>query len=191
VLNFIRIFILKFKGIKISYKSSLSNYTQINKSDDSRIYISTNVQIRKNVEIRVEKNSELFLDENVKLDNGVRIVVTNSSKVYIGLNTKIGYSSILNCGANLNIGKNCLISGFVYIQCSEHGFKKNINIIDQQHSHKEINISEDVWIGAHSTILMGVNLKKGTIIGANSLVNKDTEKNSINVGIPAKKIKER
>jgi len=35
----------------------------------------------------------------------------------------------------------------------------------------------------------GITLKAKTIIGANAVVTKNTEPNSINVGVPAKKIK--
>jgi acetyltransferase-like isoleucine patch superfamily enzyme len=37
----------------------------------------------------------------------------------------------------------------------------------------------------------GVTIKKGSIIGANAVVTKDTDLYSINVGVPSKKISER
>lgn len=53
----------------------------------------------------------------------------------------------------------------------------------------KISIGDGCWIGANSTILGGVNIGKGTIIGAGSLVNKDCEPNSLYAGVPAKLIK--
>lgn len=44
-------------------------------------------------------------------------------------------------------------------------------------------------VGANVTILPGVTLKEGSVIGANSLVAKDTEPWTIYVGSPAKAIK--
>ena len=52
-------------------------------------------------------------------------------------------------------------------------------------------IEEDVWIGADVRILSGVKIGRGSVIGASSLVLKDIEPYSINVGVPAKKIKSR
>ena len=49
-------------------------------------------------------------------------------------------------------------------------------------------IEEDVIIYANSVICGDIVLKKGTIIGANSVVLKDTEENGIYIGNPAKKI---
>ena len=61
-------------------------------------------------------------------------------------------------------------------------------IMNQGFDHKPIIIEHDVWIGAHSIILPGVKLGKGCVIGANSVVTRDTEEYSINVGSPAKLI---
>ena len=58
-------------------------------------------------------------------------------------------------------------------------------------SSKKTTIEDDVWIGLRAVILPGVKISKGTIIGACSLVNKDTEPYGIYAGIPAKLIKRR
>lgn len=51
-----------------------------------------------------------------------------------------------------------------------------------------IEIEDNVFVGANSTILYGVHIGKNVIVGANSLVNHDLEANSVYAGIPAKKI---
>ena len=40
-------------------------------------------------------------------------------------------------------------------------------------NEKEVVIEDDVWIGFNSTILKGVTIGKGAIIGANCLITKD------------------
>ena len=54
---------------------------------------------------------------------------------------------------------------------------------------KEIEISDDVWIGFNSTILKGVKIGKGAIIGANSFITKNVEEFTMVIGNPAKEIK--
>lgn len=49
-----------------------------------------------------------------------------------------------------------------------------------------IVIGNGVWIGANTTVLMGVTIGSGTVIGAGSLIISDLEPNSIYVGRPAK-----
>ncbi|HVA26972.1 MAG TPA: acyltransferase [Candidatus Baltobacteraceae bacterium] len=56
---------------------------------------------------------------------------------------------------------------------------------------KPIRIEDDVWIGAGAVILPGVVVRRGSVIGANAVVTRDTEEYSVNVGIPAKKIRSR
>ena len=48
-----------------------------------------------------------------------------------------------------------------------------------------------MWIGANSIVLKGVKMSNGTVLGANSLLNKDTEEYEIWAGSPAKKINSR
>ncbi len=53
-----------------------------------------------------------------------------------------------------------------------------------------MEIGDDVWIGANSTILPGVKIPNGVVIGAGSVVvNKKVGSYSIYCGNPAQKIK--
>lgn len=52
-----------------------------------------------------------------------------------------------------------------------------------------VQINNGAWIGARSTILPGVTVGSGAIIGAGSLVNRDVPPNTIAAGVPAKVIR--
>ena len=52
-------------------------------------------------------------------------------------------------------------------------------------------IGNDVWIGQNAVILLGVHIKDGAIIGANSVVGSDVEPYTIVAGNPAKPIRKR
>ena len=54
-----------------------------------------------------------------------------------------------------------------------------------------ILLEDDIWIGASSTVLDGVRIGKGAIIGAATLVHKRIRPYTINVGVPAQLIKKR
>lgn len=49
-------------------------------------------------------------------------------------------------------------------------------------------IEDDCWTGANVAINKGVHLGKGSIVGANAVVTRDTEPYSINVGVPARAV---
>jgi acetyltransferase-like isoleucine patch superfamily enzyme len=55
---------------------------------------------------------------------------------------------------------------------------------------KAVTIGNDVWIGFNSAVMRGVNIGNGAIIGAGSMVTKDVQPWTVNVGNPLKCIRE-
>lgn len=55
----------------------------------------------------------------------------------------------------------------------------------------DIIIENDVWIGAKSTIMSGVKIHNGSVVGAGSVVTKDVSPYAIVVGNPARIVKYR
>ena len=154
----------------------------------ARLVIHRNVYLRNDVEIRAHQTSKITISENVKIDRGVRLLSTNSANMFIGSKSAVGLYSVFNGGDDITIGESCLISGFVYIQTSMHKHSKGQFIKEQGFIHSPITLGDDVWLGAHSTIMPGCNLEHGTIVGSNAVVTKSTNLNEIIAGVPAKKI---
>jgi virginiamycin A acetyltransferase len=102
----------------------------------------------------------------------------------------------------VSIGKFCSVAFGVLIQEYNHDYSRaasyfmNKNIFggsmkDDLVSKGPIIIGNDVWIGAKASILSGVNIGTGAIIGANSVITKDVPPYAIMAGNPAKLIKYR
>tara|TARA_B110001450_G_scaffold256739_1_gene288433 strand:+ start:3303 stop:3851 length:549 start_codon:yes stop_codon:yes gene_type:complete len=151
-------------------------------------FLGKNVFFDKNVDfIRFNKN--LNVSDNVVFKSGAKISCCNANaKISIGANTTIGYNAFIFSSKSIEIGKDCMVSSFVYIVDSSHGIKKNINMNSQDEIADNISIGDDVWIGQGSTILPGVKIGNGSIVGAGSLVNKSIGENKIYAGNPAKEI---
>ena len=84
-----------------------------------------------------------------------------------------------------------------YTRLTNHSFLYSLKSFElTPHKHyspfeKECIIGNDVWIGCNSTILRGVTVGDGAVIGANSLVTKNVPPYAIVVGSPAKILKYR
>lgn len=129
------------------------------------------------------------LGNNVVLKEGCRIESCNEkAKISIGDNTTIGYYTMIFASYKITIGKDCLISPFVYIVDSDHGIDRSLKINLQENITEPIFIGDDVWIGAGAKILKGVVIGDGAVIGANAVVNKNINEYQIVAGIPAKVI---
>ena len=107
----------------------------------------------------------------------------------------IGKDFYMNTGCKLNgeiyIGDNVLIGPNTIIWGKDHATDKSKLISEQNSYRKPIFIGDDVWIGANVTILKGVKIKRGAVIGAGNVVIKDVPEYAIIVGNPAKIVKYR
>ncbi len=65
--------------------------------------------------------------------------------------------------------------------------------MDQQGfaEEKPVVIEDDVWIGSRVTILPGVTIGRGSVVGAAAVVTKDVPPYSVVAGNPAKVVKTR
>ena len=124
----------------------------------------------------------------MKVEANCRFVSAREGTIKIGENTVVTLGAIINGGGDIIIGKNCILGPRITINANDHVFKKGKLIKDQGLIHKDVIVEDDCWFGANTVINKGVKIKSGSVVGACSLVNKDTEKDSINVGIPSKKI---
>lgn len=140
------------------------------------------------------------LHDNTYIGNFTTLHVNNYDKKHnysyfeLGENSTIGeLNNIRASGGKIIIGKNCLISQNVSLIAAGHSINKNQLICKQpwDDNKKDIHIHDDVWIGANVVVLPGVQIKKGAIISAGSIVTKDVESYSIVSGVPAKHMKYR
>lgn len=114
--------------------------------------------------------------------------------ISIGESTWIGqYNNIRAGGADIIIGRHCLISQYCTLVATNHSHKKHAYIKEQNsnQTRKGVVLEDDVWLGAGVSIMPGVTVKQGAIVGANSVVTGNVPEYEVWAGAPARKIGER
>ena len=184
--------ILRSKGIKVGQNFYIQGvpYLKLNGCAQN-IEIGNGVRVLGDIDLRNRENGKIKIEDNVTFDTNCRLVAANESTLLLKEGADIGGHCIFNCGTDVSIGKDTMLAGFCYVQSSNHQTDKGLTIKSQGHTCGEISIGDDCWLASHVTVVAGVRIEDGAIVGANAVVTKSLNKNSINVGIPAKKIKER
>jgi len=155
-------------------------------------------------QIDIRNGSKLRIGDGVTLNSrnwGYHINMHSPVKLFadkpgaiirIGDNTKI-HGTCIHAYESVEIGSNCLIAANCQIFDSnghDLSFPDVENRINTRGGSKPIKIEDSVWIGANSVILPGVTIGRGSVISANSVVNKYIPPMVIAGGNPARVIKE-
>lgn len=107
-------------------------------------------------------------------------------RVVIGRNTWIGIKNSFYCTtvSEIILGENCGIGPDVSFVSGSHVIGKHACRAGEG-TGKSIVVGDGCWIGARVTILGGVKIGRGAIIGAGALVNKDVPADTLYAGVPA------
>jgi acetyltransferase-like isoleucine patch superfamily enzyme len=114
----------------------------------------------------------------------------NNCELIINDGSYIGNHSHIYATSKIEIQQNVLIADKVYISDNLHSYDDiNTPIIKQSIKQVgEVCIGEGAWIGENVCII-GANVGKQSVIGANSVVTKNIPDYCVAVGSPAKVIK--
>jgi acetyltransferase-like isoleucine patch superfamily enzyme len=157
------------------------------------IYIDSSSRLSRKSTVRIfpKKRGSIKIGKDCTVHD-YAIIETYGGKIEIGENSSINHFTILRGSGGITIGSCVRIAPHCTIIASSHIFKDVGNPICLQGLEaKGITIKDDVWIGSNVSVLDGVTIGKGSIIGAGSVVTKSIPEYCIAVGVPAKVIKKR
>lgn len=150
--------------------------------------------------LHIPPGARVHFGRHVRINSGfMRNAVGGSLRtgIWLGRNGELSIGSSVGisnativCTNRVEIGDRTLIGGGVRIYDTDF---HPLDIDDRRAMRpglsKAIHIGCDVFIGGHSTILKGVKIENGAVIGACSVVTKNVGPNELWAGNPAKFIK--
>lgn len=157
--------------------------------------IGNNVTINDYVEINAESQNSVVIGNNITIGKYSIIKCTGKYKnvktgIKIGDNSSFGDFCFFGCAGGILIGNDVIMGQNIRFHAQNHNFDKvDILIKDQGTTQEGITIENNCWIGGGTVFLDGVTIGTGSIIGANSLVNKNIPEHCVAVGNPIKIIK--
>ncbi len=154
--------------------------------------------------VDVAMGGKMTIGKNFRMNNGryynkigrqqpSMFIVTKEGFLSIGDDVGLSATSFfvtvkITIGNNVKIGGNC-----VFYDTDFHSLnyleRRDDKIDTEKRRSAPVIVEDDVFIGAHSTILKGVTIGKGSIIGAGSVVSKSIPPNEIWGGNPIAYIK--
>lgn len=146
----------------------------------SKIYVSWPHQVAIGMDCLLEQHVYFHFDGMYR----------SGPSIFIGDRTFIGSGCEFNISNAASIGNDCLIaSGCKFID-HDHSFTSRDIPINVQNNCAigAITIANDVWLGVNVVVLKNVNIGKGVVVAAGSVVTKSIPSYEIWAGIPARKV---
>ena len=111
-------------------------------------------------------------------------------EIIFGDGCSIGDGAHITAINRIELGKNVLTGKYVLITDNSHGTAElsQLSIAPNQRpmvSKGPVVIEDNVWIGEKASILSGVHIGRGAIIGTGAVVTKDVPAGHMAIGVPA------
>jgi acetyltransferase-like isoleucine patch superfamily enzyme len=141
--------------------------------------------------VRIDNAGQVEIGNDVWLGRGVYVNVWPNARLKIEDNTYVGRGTVILVHGSVRIGAHGMIAPYGYITDVNHGMARGRPMRGQPLTSSPIDIGPDVWFGAGCSVLPGVHIGQGCIVGARAVVARDLPDYVVAVGVPARVIKVR
>lgn len=151
--------------------------------------LGRNVEIRSPDRLTLGRN--VVIDRNVLLHCGGMAWCNNGGGIKLGDEVFIGPNCVLFGAGGITLGAKSMLSPGVVV--ASHGHRSDLPetpMRDLPSEFRPVIIEENVWVGSNATILPGVTIGGGSVIGAGAVVTKDIPPRSLALGVPAQLIRQ-
>jgi serine acetyltransferase len=149
-----------------------------------------NLHVTRRGILKIGENCSINSDNFNLIGRQQKTILWVEGKLSIGNNLGLSCSAII-CNHEISIGHNVTIGGNTVIYDTDfHSLDPSLRVSKTKDKASakwaKVSIGNQVFIGAHSTILKGVTIGDNSVIGACSVVTKNIPSNEIWGGNPAK-----
>ena len=156
----------------------------------------------------ISSGCRITVPSGARLEMGARAWLARDVEIEVLSTIVIGAGSTLERRSSVigdvSIGRSCLIAPNVFVSSGQHYFDRwpelPIHVQDRRvesdpimrmrHS-RPVMIEDDCWIGTNVVVSPGVQIGRGAVIGANSVVTEDIAPYCVAAGSPARVLRER
>jgi len=158
-----------------------------------RIALGAGASIGRGAALRANTDASpgITLSAQVSLKDGV-ILNANTGSITIGERSWLGPYCVVYGNGGVDIGRDVMIAAHTLITSVGHEHERlDVPMMKQPLRLAPVRIEDDVWIGARCTLLPGITVGRGAIVGAGSVVIRDVAPWSIVGGVPARVVGQR
>ena len=122
-------------------------------------------------------------------DNKLR---AHEGQLTLGAKVVMGRDNVINTYLDIEVGDASILADWIYICDFDHRTDRlDVPIKDQGIVTAPVRIGGDVWVGEKVTVLRGVDVGHGAVIGSQTVVNRDVPPFAIAVGSPVRVVRSR
>jgi acetyltransferase-like isoleucine patch superfamily enzyme len=181
--------LIKLKKIKYKIRGKLFSFAI--EGRPKIIYLGENLKTRGVGNIYI--NGNIYIGQRNRIETYNFKEISEVPKIIFNDGVSIEDDCHIASANFISFGKNVMVASKVYISDHSHGTTSSADLVIAPKlrtmiSKGAIIIEDDVWIGEGASILAGVRIGRGSVIGANSVVTKNVQPYSVVGGIPAKNL---
>jgi len=129
-----------------------------------RVRLGRNLYLYRDLYLETQGDGEIDIASGVVISRGVHLVAF----------------------ARVEVGAGSMIGEYASIRDANHRFGCQDSLRQSGHTARPIRIGANVWIGRGVTVLGGVSIEDGAVVGANAVVTRDVPAGSVVAGVPAR-----